>query len=299
MIYDVIILGAGPAGIEAAVYASRYKLKTLVIGEVFGGLVNEAYEICNFLTCYKVKGPEMSKRMVEHVKQSGVDIIGDKVVDIKKGKDFEIKTLAKKTFHGKKLIIAVGKEKRRLGLKNEKEFQGKGISYCATCDATLYPKKTVGVVGGGDSALHAALLVADYAKKVYIIHRGKEYNRADPMLVDVINKNKKIQKVFDSEVNELIVNDALQGVVLKSGKKLKLDGLFIEIGSDPRSQLAQKIGVKLNKWNEIMVDKSQRTNVSGVFAAGDISDNPLKQIITAAAEGAIAATTAYNELKKE
>lgn len=298
MIYDVIIIGAGPAGIEAAVYASRYKLKAVVIAELFGGLVTEAYEVCNFLTCYKVNGIEMAKRMMNHAKELGVEILGEKVIDIKKGKNFEVRTNGKKKFVGKKVIIAVGKEKRKLGLKDEDKFQGKGISYCATCDATLFKDKIVGVIGGGHSALDAADLLSKYAKKVYIIHRGEKYTRPDPSLIENIMKNKKIEKLFNSEVKELIGKEKVEGIVLKSGKKLVLDGIFVEIGADPRIGLAKKLGVKLNKWNEIIVDKSQRTNVRGVFAAGDICDNPLKQIITAAADGAIAATSAYDEIKK-
>jgi thioredoxin reductase (NADPH) len=192
----------------------------------------------------------------------------------------------------------MGKEKRRLGLKDEDKYQGKGVSYCATCDAVLFKDKIVGVVGGGNSALDAASLISKYAKKVYVLHRGKEYTKSDPSLIEAIKKNKKISIMFNTVPKELIADIKLQGVKLNSGKTLILDGLFVEIGADPRSEIAKKIGVKVNQWKEIVVDKHQRTNVKGLFAAGDITNNPLKQIITAAAEGAIAATSVYEEIKK-
>lgn len=299
MIYDLIIIGTGPAGVNAAVYASRYRLKTLVIGELFGGMVSEAYEICNFLTCFKIKGADMAKRMAEHVKQEGVEVINEKVTDVKKANSFfEIKT-DKKTYQTKKVIIATGTEKRKLELKNEDKLVGKGISYCATCDAPLYKNKIVGVVGGGDNALTSALLLAEYAKKVFIIYRRDKFYRAEPAWVEIVSMNKKIKSMFNLEVKELIGKDKLMAVKLSNGKVMKLDGLVIEIGSLPRKELGEKLGVKTDEASYIIVDKNQRTNVRGVFAAGDITNNSLKQIITAASEGAVAAFSAYNELEKE
>lgn len=299
MIYDVIVIGAGPAGINAAVYASRYRLKTLVIGEIVGGLVGEAYEICNFLTCFRLKGLELAKRMAEHAKQEGVEIVNEKVKEAKKKNDlFEIKTESKR-YEAKKIIIATGTEKKKLGLKNEDKLLGKGISYCATCDAPLFKNKVVGVVGGSDAALTSALLLAEYAKKVYIIYRKERFYRAEPAWVEVVAKNKKIKSMFNLEVKELIGKEKLMAVKLSNGKVLGLDGLLIEIGGIPRKDLALQLKARVDNEGYIVVDKNQRTNVQGVFAAGDITNNPLKQIITAASEGAVAAYSAYNEIKKE
>jgi len=299
MIYDVIVIGAGPAGINAAVYASRYRLKTLVIGEIVGGLVGEAYEICNFLTCFRLKGLELAKRMAEHAKQEGVEIVNEKVKEAKKKNDlFEIKTESKR-YEAKKIIIATGTEKKKLGLKNEDRLLGKGISYCATCDAPLFKNKVVGVVGGSDAALTSALLLAEYAKKVYIIYRKERFYRAEPAWVEVVAKNKKIKSMFNLEVKELIGKEKLMAVKLSNGKVLGLDGLLIEIGGIPRKDLALQLKARVDNEGYIVVDKNQRTNVQGVFAAGDITNNPLKQIITAASEGAVAAYSAYNEIKKE
>jgi thioredoxin reductase (NADPH) len=299
MIYDLIIIGTGPAGVNAAVYASRYRLKTLVIGEIFGGMVSEAYEICNFLTCYRIKGMDMAKRMAEHVKQEGIGLVNEKVKDIKKKNElFEVIT-DKKEYTAKKIIISTGTEKRKIGLNNEDKLIGKGISYCATCDAGFFENKIVGVVGGSDAALTSALLLAEYAKKVFIIYRKDKFYRAEPAWVEVVGKNKKIKPMFNLEVKELIGKEKLMAVKLSNNKVMKLDGLFIEIGTIPRKELAQKLGVKVDENGYIIADKNQRTNVKGVFAAGDITNNSLKQIITAASEGAVAAFSAYNELMRE
>lgn len=297
MIYDLIIIGAGPAGINAAVYAARYRLKTLIIGELFGGLVSEAYEICNFLSCYRIKGLELTNRMISHAKEEGVRIINQKVLAVKKtGKNFEVKA-DNKVYKSKTLIIATGTEKKKLGLKKESDLLGKGISYCATCDATFYKNKIVGVVGGGDTALTSALLLTEYARKVFIIYRRDKFWRAEPAWIEAVRKNKKIRSIFNVEVKELIGKENLKAIKLDDGKVMKIEGLFIEIGTLPRKGLAEQIGIKLEK-DYIIVDRNQKTNVEGVFAAGDITNNPLKQIITAASEGAIAAHSAYEFIKR-
>lgn len=296
-IYDLIIIGTGPAGMNAAVYASRYRLKTLVIGELFGGLVSEAYEVCNFLACYKVKGMDLAKRMMEHAKSEGAIIKNEKVVGARKNKDyFEIKT-ERNTYKSRSLIIATGTDKRKLGLKNEDRLLGKGISYCAMCDATFFKNKIVGVVGGGDSALTSALLLAEYAKKVFIIYRRDKFYRAEPAWQEQVNKNKKIRALFNSEVIELIGKDKLQAIKLNNKKVMQMDGLFVEIGTLPRKELAEQLKLKLED-DYIAVNRNQETSAKGVFAAGDITNNLLKQIITAASEGAIAAYSAYEYIKK-
>jgi len=296
-IYDLIIVGAGPAGMNAAVYASRYRLKTLVIGEVFGGLIPEAYEICNFLACYRIKGMELAKRMIEHAKAEGAIIKNEKVTSIEKFKNyFEVKT-NENTYKSRSVILATGTEKRKLNLKNEDKLLGKGISYCATCDASFFKNKIVGVAGGGDTALTSALLLAEYAKKVFIIYRRDKFYRAEPAWQEQVSRNRKIKCLFNLEVVELIGKDKLRAIKLNNGKVMKIDGLFIEIGTIPKKELAEQLNLKLEN-GYIFVNKNQETNVSGVFAAGDITNNPLKQIITAASEGAVAVHSAYEYVKK-
>jgi len=292
--YDLIIIGAGPAGLTAAIYAARYKLDVLVIGKLIGGLAGEAYEICNFPSYKKILGFELMTKMLNQVKELDVEIKLEEVLDIKKQKDFEIIT-DKDRYFSKKIILATGSERRKLKLDREKEFTGKGISYCATCDAGFYKDKIVGVVGGGDAALTSALLLTKFAKKVYIIYRREKFCRAKPTWIDEVKKNKKIFPIFNSNITKLIGKEHLEEVELNKKKKLKVDGLFVEIGNIPNTKLAEKLKVKLDCEN-IAVDKKQRTNIKGMFAAGDITNNPLKQIVTACAEGAIAANSVYEEI---
>ncbi len=296
-VYDVIIVGAGPAGLNAAVYAGRYRLKTLVFGEITGGAAAKAYEICNFLTYKKIKGFELAMKMKEQVVNLGVEIRGEKVLKISLNKYFEVKT-QDKTYFAKKIILATGTEDRKLDMDNEDKLVGRGISYCATCDAAFFKDKEVGVIGGNDAALTAALLLSEYAAHVYIIYRKGHFFRPEPAWVALVEKNKKIKPIFNSNVVKLIGEDKLEVVVLDSEKKLKLDGLFIEIGSIPRTDLAKDLGVRL-EGRFIKTDREQKTNVYGVFVAGDVTNNNLKQVITAAAEGAVAAKSAYDEILEE
>ncbi len=296
-VYDIIIVGAGPAGMNAAVYAARYRLKTLVFGEITGGAAAKAYEICNFLTYKKIRGFELSMKMKEQVTSLGVEIKAERVEKISYCKFFEVKT-HDKTYLAKKIILATGTEDRKLDMDNEDKFTGRGISYCATCDAAFFKDKVVGVIGGNDAALTAALLLSEYAAQVYIIYRKDHFFRPEPAWVSLVEKNKKIKPIFNSNVVKLIGKDKLEAVLLDNEKTLKLDGLFIEIGSIPRTELAKDTGVKLEN-GFIKTDSEQKTNVYGVFAAGDVTNNVLKQIITAAAEGAIAAKNAYDEILGE
>ncbi len=295
-VFDVIIIGAGPAGLTSAIYSARYKLNVLVIGKLQGGLVGETYEICNFPSYEKIIGFELSTKMINQVKKLGVEIKQEEVFDIKKNKNnFNIIT-NKEKYSAKKLVLAIGSERRRLQIENEKKFMGKGISYCATCDAGFYKNKTVGIIGGGDSALSTALLLGKFAKKVYIIYRQGKFFRAKPALIDEIKKNKNITLIFNSIITKLIGGKKLEEIEINNSKRIKINGLFIEIGNVPNIEIAEKLGVETEK-NYIKVDKKQKTNVKGVFAAGDITNNPLKQIITACSEGAIAADSIYRELE--
>jgi len=298
MEYDLIIIGAGPAGLTAAIYAARYKLSTLVVGEQIGGMAAEADEICNFPSYKKIIGIELTKKMIEQVENLGVEIKNSYADSIKKiDSQFLVKTNSTE-YKAKKIILATGTEKRKLGLKNEDKFLGKGISYCATCDAAFFKNKVVGVVGGSNSALTAALLLSKFANEIYIIYRKNKFFRAEPKWVEEVERNEKIKSIFNANVIELVGENKLEYVKLDNGEKLNLDGLFVEIGSIPSVKLAEELGIELEE-NHIKVDKKQRTNMEGVFAAGDVTNSPLKQIIVACAQGAIAANSAYEELRNE
>jgi len=296
-IYDLIIVGAGPAGLTAAIYAGRYLLNTLVIGELHGGTISEADKVCNFPTYTSITGMQLSMKMIEQVKNLGIEIKSERVNSIKKNKLFEIKT-NNSTYKSKKIILAIGRDKRRLGIKNEDKFLGKGISYCATCDAGFYKDKIVSVIGGSNAALTAALLLEKYAKKVYIIYRQDKFSKAEPAWIKQVENSNKIETIFNAEVKEIKGSDRVEGIVLDSKKEISLSGIFVEIGATPNAELAKQLKLKLDQ-EYIVTDKKQKTSLDGVFAAGDITNNSLKQVITACGEGAIATATAYEEIKKE
>ncbi len=296
--YDLIIVGSGPAGLTAAVYAARYKIKTLVIGEQIGGLAAEANEICNFPSYKKISGVELTQKMREQVEDFGIEIKNSLVDSIEKFDSLFLVKTTSEEFKAKKIILTTGTEKRKLGLENENKLLGRGISYCATCDAAFFRNKVVGVVGGSNAALTAALLLSKFANEVYIIYRKDRFFRAEPMWIEEIEKNKKIKLMFNTNITELIGKDKLEAVKLDNGKKLKLDGLFVEIGSVSNSKLSNKLGIELEE-GYIKVDKKQKTRIKGVFAAGDITNSPLRQIIVACSQGAVAANSAYEEIRTE
>ena len=297
--YDLIIIGGGPAGLSAAVYAARYKLKLLVFSKNMGGLAATAHKICNFPSYTEVKGFELMERFTKHAEELGVPINYDEVTKIeKRDKGFIVHT-EKEKFKCKKIIFAGGTIRTRLNVPGEGKFTGRGVSYCTTCDAAFFKNKTVCVVGGSDAALTSALLLDEYAQKIFIIYRGEAFVRGDPTWVDAVNENKKITKMFKEEIAEITGDKSVEKIKLKSGKELKVDGVFIEVGGVPETGLLKPLNVGLDEKGYIIVDKNQKTNVRGLFAAGDITNNKLKQIVTAAAEGAVSAYGVYREIKEE
>ncbi|MCK4336285.1 MAG: FAD-dependent oxidoreductase, partial [Candidatus Aenigmarchaeota archaeon] len=240
----------------------------------------------------------------EHAEKLGAELVVSEAIDVgKKGENFVVKTKDKE-HEGKAVILATGSKKRKLGLPKEEEMTGKGVAYCATCDAMFFNDKIVGVTGGGNSAVKSALLLAEYAKKVYLVYRREKKDmRAMPYWVKKAEENDKIEMIFRSVPKEIKGKEKLESVVFeKDGKDLeiKMDGLFVEIGTDPENSLAKKLGVSLDEQGKIKVEKDMSTNVEGVFAAGDITNgsNGMEQIVTSCAEGSIAAESAYNYVKK-
>ena len=241
----------------------------------------------------------------EHAEKYDVPVLDDKVTGISKNNNlFEISTYDDNLYTARSIILAVGRERRKLGLSNEDEWTGKGVSFCSTCDAPLHQGNTVAVVGGGNAATEGAVLLSKYANEVYIIYRKPKFTRAEPINIQLLNKTPNIKQILETNVVELIGNGGLESVVLdkpyNGSSKLSLDGIFIEIGADPRVDLPNQVGLNLNDQNEVIVDKNMNTNVPGIFGAGDLTDasGTLKQTVTAAAQGAIAATSAYSYLTK-
>jgi thioredoxin reductase (NADPH) len=296
-IYDVLIIGGGPAGLTAAVYCARYKLNTKIITDSFGGTMSEAHKVCNFPAFTEVSGMDLTKKMIDQVKALDVEIDFDGVVDIQKDKEYFIVNCKSQAFKSKKIILAIGRKRRKLGLEREDELLGKGISYCATCDANFYKNKVVGVVGGSDAAVTAALLLSDIAQKVYLIYR-KDKLRATPMWVDLLNKKENVEVLYNTEITKLVGEKKLEQVETTT-KNIEIDGLFVEIGSTPQKAFLEKINVDFDGGGYVVVDKDQKTNLFGVYAAGDATNSTeLKQIVTACSQGAIAAHNIYKEIKK-
>jgi len=296
--YDLLILGAGSAGYGAAIYAARYKLNVAVIGLESGGLLNEAHLVENYAGYASISGRELMNKFRENIDHLQVPVFAEYIKELKKEGDLFVVITEKNMYQTKTLMIALGTARRRLGIESEKKFAGHGVSYCFTCDAPFYKgKDAVGIVGGSDSAAMASLLLADYAKKVYIIYR-KAKLRAEPIYFDKIKEKGNIECVYNANVVEIIGDKVVEKVKLDNGEELALTGLFIEIGQIPNTKLAKELGVELDEKEYIKKDEYGKTSVSGVFTAGDICTTPLRQAIVGAGEGAIAALSAYNYINK-
>lgn len=303
--YDLIIIGTGAAGLAAAVYAGRYKIKTLVLGREFGGETATASTIWNYPGILAIDGYDLMGKMKEQAGKLGAEIAEGQAVKItKQNHCISVFDQAGKEYQSKTLILALGTERRKLGLSNEKDLTGKGIHYCVTCDGPLYSNRTIAIVGGGDASVKGANLAAVYAKKVYLITREKEL-RAEPVNLEQMKAlGHKIEIVYESAVKEVVPKKGgigLEKIILATGEKtgdLKLDGLFVEIGALPNVELAKQLGVELDDKGYIKVDNYMQTNIDGVFAAGDTTNHfgSFKQDITAAALGAMAATSVFKDL---
>ena len=304
-IHDVLIAGQGAAGYAAAMYAARYQISPVVFGAVFGGETATGGLIENYPGYPEIDGFELMMKFREHAQKYGVPIVDEDAVSIARRSDcFELTTDEGNTYLGASVILAVGRERRTLGLEHEVEWTGRGVSYCSTCDAPLHRDNVVGVVGGGDSAVKGAALLSKYARQVYVVYRRESFTRPEPVNLRQLESSDNVTTLFNTNVVGLLGDDGLDGVVLDrphaGSSELALNGLFIEIGADPRVELAEQLGVELNELNEVRVDKHGRTNVDGVFAAGDLTNasGDLKQTITAAASGALAATAAYEYVSR-
>lgn len=296
--YDLIIIGAGPAGMSAAIYGARYNLNVLVIGETLGGLMTEAHAVCNYPGFKSITGMELTNKLKEQIDELKVDFKNELVTKVEKAKQGFVIITKEGRYEAKKLLLALGTKKRKLGIPGEEQLLGRGISYCYTCDGFFFKDKIVGVVGGADAAATAALYLADIGKKVYIIYR-REKLRAEPAWVEKIESNPKIEVIYKANVIEAKGKERLESIVLDNGQELKLDGLFVEIGSIPANTLVTQLGVKTDDRDLIIVNEQQKTSVEGVYAAGDITtgSNGFRQIITAAAEGAVAIAAIFSELR--
>lgn len=293
--YDVIIVGAGPAGLTAAIYACRANLKVLVLEAMtYGGQIINTPSIENYPALFKVSGFDFATNLYNQAKELGTEIKFEKVVKIIPGKEKEVIT-STNSYKAKAIIIATGAVSRKLNLPNEDEFVGKGISYCATCDGNFYKGRVVAVNGGGNTAFEDAIYLADIAKKVYLIHRRNEF-RADASLVEQAKKKKNIEFILNSKIIKLNGDDKLSSITLNNNKELNIDGLFIAIGKVPETSNFASV-VKTTKDGYFESNEECLTNQEGIFVAGDAREKELRQLVTATSDGAIAATAAIKYLK--
>jgi len=302
--WDLIIVGAGPAGLTAGIYGARNGLKVLILdGKQAGGTLTLIPQIENYPGFPDgISGEELAKRIIDQCKRFNVEIHEfENVVEIKIRDEDKIVKTDKAEYSAKAIIIASGSRHKRLGVPGEKEFEGRGVSYCALCDGPFFKGLRVLVVGGGNTAVMSAIYLADLASKVYLAHRRRQL-RAEEIYVKEL-KRKGVEVLWNTEVKEVRGGSKVEKVVLynnesRKKRELTVDGVFIFIGEEPNSDFAKKSGVKVDGKGYIIVDALQRTNIEGIYAAGDVTSYPIKQIGTAIGQAIAAATEAYKYVRK-
>lgn len=308
-IFDVAIVGSGPAGLSASVYASRYFLSNLVFGSTMSSEMVLSFDVENYLGYQSIKGADLLGKFREQAESFGADLVSEIVTEIVKPTPkmphFRIATESGKTFYANGIILSAGAQRKKLNIKGEDEYAGRGVSYCTICDGMFFKNKTVMVLGGGDAAATGALTLSDIAKKTYLNYRKKKEDlKAEPIWIERLSKKVsegRAEFIFETAPVEILGDgQKVTGVKLSNNQTLLLDGIFVEIGSVPDRKLTQMLGIKTNENGYIEIDSACATNVEGVFAAGNITtgSNGIKQIITAVAEGVIAAASVYQWLKK-
>lgn len=289
--YDIIIVGAGTAGLTAAIYAKRSNKNILVLeANSYGGQIITASKIENYPAEPNITGFDFATKLYNQAKNLGAEIKIEKVIDIKDNKEYKEVITNKNTYQTKTIILATGSDNRKLNIENEDKLLGKGISYCATCDGMFYKDKIVAVVGGGNTALEDAIYLSDIVKKVYLIHRRNSF-RAEEKLVEELKNKNNIEIIYESNITKIIGQDKLDSIEINNEKTIDIDGLFIAVGRVPENQNFEKL-INVDKIGYIIADESCHTNVDGIFVAGDNRTKTLRQLVTAASDGAVATTEA-------
>ncbi len=319
MLYDLIIIGAGPAGAAAAVYAARKRLRTLLLAESFGGQSIVSNDIQNWIGEEHISGFDLAQKFEKHVRSfpDVVEIKNEKVTEIKSIKcsvpdpptsrtsricDFDVATDQGNKYEAKALILASGARRKRLDISGEDKFDGKGVAFCSTCDAPLFGGKRVAVVGGGNAGLEAVVDLFPYAEKIYLLVRG-EALKGDQVTQEEVKKNPKLEIIYNAVPKEILGENFVNSIKYtdsKTGEEkiLEVEGVFVEIGSKPNSEIVKDL-VELDQYGQIKIDsKHATTSHPGIFAAGDITDDPYKQNNISAGDGVKAALAAYNYLLK-
>lgn len=298
--YDILIIGGGPAGLAAGLYAARGNMKTVILEKLIpGGQLNNTQDVENYPGMDHMTGPEISRAMEEQTKRFGCEIVTScNLTKVNLSGETKLIESDKGTYSAEAVIIATGSEHRKLCVPGEKEYAGRGVSYCAICDGAFFKEKDLVVVGGGDSAVEEGLFLTKYAKQVTIIHRRDKF-RAEKIIQDRAFNNPKINVIWNTTVPNVLGNGnnvtgvKLKNVLTNEEKTFPCDGVFIYIGLEPNTELF-KGQIEMDKANRIITNEKLETNIPGVYAAGDVRETPLKQAVTAAADGSLAATMAIN-----
>ncbi len=306
MIYDVIIVGAGPAGMSAGIYAGRQGLKTLIISADLGGQITKSPRMDNYPGLPKISGKEFAKILKNQAEDQGVKFEWKMIKKLEKSNShFKLSSTDGKTFKSMAVIIAFGKTPRKLSIPGEDKLIGKGVSYCAICDMPFFNNKTVAIVGGGNSAFQAVLAAEKIAKKIYLIHRSDQF-RAEKVLISKIkelSKSEKLEILTNTEIKKIVGDKFVQSIEIHdkaedTSKNIKADGVFIEIGSSVKNKLINRY-TDLDQNGEIKTNLKSETKTPGLFIAGDISSESHDQAIIAAGQGASAAITAFKYIKNQ
>jgi len=293
--YDIIIVGAGPAGLTAAIYARRASKKVLVLeAKSYGGSIINTLDIENYPVESHISGFDFATKLYNQAKNLGTEIIFEKVIEINNNVSEKKVITTKNKYKTKSIILATGSENIKLGLSKEDELVGKGISYCATCDGAFYKNKCVAIIGGGNTALEDALYLTDIAKKVYLIHRRDEFRGEDATL-KLLKEKRNIEFIYNSNITKLNANERLESIEITTNKGntkvIEVDGLFVAIGRIPENQNFAKL-INLDNAGYIIAGENCHTNIDGIFVAGDNRTKEVRQLVTATSDGAIAATAA-------
>ncbi|WP_405054348.1 thioredoxin-disulfide reductase [Tepidibacillus marianensis] len=300
-VYDVIIIGAGPSGMTAAVYTSRSNLKTVMIERgIPGGQMANTEEIENYPGYESILGPDLANKMLDHAKKFGTEYAYGDVKEIVEEGQFKIVRTGNGDYKAKAVIIATGAKSRLLGVPGEKELAGRGVSYCAVCDGAFFKNKELVVIGGGDSAVEEAVFLTKYASKVTIIHRRDEF-RAQKILQDRAFKNEKIEYIWNTTVEQILGENRVEGVRIRSKvtgevRDFPAQGAFIYVGMDPLTEPFKDLGIT-NEAGYILTNDNMETKIAGVFASGDVREKSLRQVVTATGDGSIAAMAAQHYIE--
>lgn len=295
--YDIIIVGAGPAGLTAAIYARRANKKVLVLeANTYGGQIITTDKIENYPVNPGISGFDFATKLYNQTKDLGAEIKFEKVIEIT---EQEV-TTTKQKYQTKTIILATGADNRKLKLENEEKLTGKGISYCATCDGAFYKNKIVAVNGGGNTAIQDAIYLSDIAQKVYLIHRREEF-KAEEVLLDKLNQKKNIEIILNTSITKINGENKLESIEItnkEETKTLEIDALFIAVGQVPETENFKKL-ININEQGYVIANEDCKTNIPNIFVAGDNRTKMLRQLVTATSDGAVAATNAIKYINNK